>query len=55
MDKKASIELTAREILVLVIAIAILAGVIGIAVVKLGLVAKTLEFLSGQGRAIGAS
>lgn len=55
MDKKASIELTAREILVLVIAIAILAGVIGIAVVKLGLATKALEFISKQGGAIAAS
>jgi len=55
MKKKASIELSAREILILVIAIVILAAVVGLAVVKLGLVKNALDFLSGQGKAIASS
>ena len=55
MQKKASIELTTREILILVVAVIILAAVIGLAVAKLGLVQKALEFLSGQGQAIAAT
>ncbi|MDD5182254.1 MAG: hypothetical protein PHC66_03730 [Candidatus Nanoarchaeia archaeon] len=55
MDKRGAIDLASREILILVLVVIILAVVIGLAVSKLDLIAKTLEFLSGQGPTIAAS
>jgi hypothetical protein len=55
MNKKASIEFTTREIVVLVIVIIIAAIVVGIAVSKLGLIQKALEVLTSQGEVIAAA
>lgn len=55
LGKRGSIELTAREILVLVLAVIILAAVIGIAAMKLGVIKAALEALSGQGQSIALS
>lgn len=55
MGKKGSIDLTMREILILVLVVIILAVVLFIGISKLGLISKVLELLSNQGNIVGSA
>jgi len=55
MTKKGAIELTAREVLILILVVIIAAIVIGISAAKLGVIQKLLNVLLGQGNILASA
>jgi len=52
LQKKGSLELTSREILMLILAIIIVAMIIGIAIFRLGMIEQALKIFANQGQAV---